>query len=116
MIKLRYCIEITDDPSSYCCFSYIDSEDRLADALFDHMKIEKKAEMEFPCSHDPYKIIVVRIPREQREDFLWAIDMLPSFMDYAGREDYEECCRMFFLYVSQYDLGMGATGETALLQ
>ncbi len=97
-MALRYVIEITDDPSGHCCFSYIDTEDSLAGILFEHLKIDAEQEMVFHRDNDPYRIVVCRVPREQREAFLRAMDLLPSLMEYAGRTDYEEYCLEFFLY------------------
>ena len=86
MIKPRYLIEITDGPSMQYSFSYVDTEDNLAYLLFDHLDVDVEPDMEFHCDGDPYKIVVCRIPREHRDAFLRAIDLLPAFMDYAGKK------------------------------
>ena len=112
----RYLIEVTDGPSMYDSFSYIDTEDRLADFLFDHMKLDVKTEMEFPYEDTPYRIVLCRIPRDQRDFFLRAVDLLPALMDYVGRTDYEDCCRAFFRHADRYINGKRAAGEMIPIQ
>ena len=101
-MALRYVAEITDGIPTHGCFSYIDTEDGLAVFLFDQMKIDVEIEMEFHYDDDPYKIVMCRIPRKQRNSFLQAIDLLPSFMAYAGRMGYEEYCQDFFMNAAQW--------------
>ena len=91
-MKPRYCFEIAEDLSTHYCFSYMDTVDNLADFLFDHMKINVEHEMEFHYDDDPFKIVMCRVPRSQREDFLNAIDLLPGLMEYAGKTGYDAYC------------------------
>ena len=91
-MKPRYCFEIADGPSTHYCFAYIDTVDNLADFLFDHMKIDVEHEMEFHYDDDPFKIVMCRVPRNQRETFLKAVDVLPGLMDYVGITGYHEYC------------------------
>lgn len=99
----RYCIEITEGLSTHYCFSFIDTVDGLARILFDHMKIDVVPDMEFHGDDDdPYRIVMVKIPRSQREAFLKAIELLPGLMRYAGMTDYEDYCRMFFADARQF--------------
>ncbi len=112
----RYLIEIADGPSMYDYFSYIDTEDRLAGFLFDHMKLDVKTEAEFHYENAPYRIILCRIPRDQRDFFLRAVELLPAFMDYIGRTDYEDCCREFFRNAHRYISGKMEVGRIAPLQ
>ena len=99
----KYYVEIADGATSQYCFSYIDTEDNLAALLFDHLKVDMQTDMVFQMEEDdPYRVVMVRIPRHQRGEFLWALDLLPGFMAYAGYEDYEEYCRAFFLQAHLY--------------
>ena len=93
----RYVAEIAYGLSTHYGFSYIDTEDGLADLLFDHLKVNVEPDMVFSSDGDPYRIIMCKVPRAQRDQFLRAIDLLPAFMAYAGRTDYEDYCRAFFL-------------------
>ena len=101
-MKSRYCFEIADDISAYYCFSYIDSEDNLADFLFKQMKVNVEPQMEFHNDDDPFKIVMCRIPRQQREAFLEAVDMLPGLMAYVGRAGYDEYCLDLMKSASQF--------------
>lgn len=93
----RYCIEIADGMTPYYCFSYFDTADHLADHLFSYLKVSTEIEMEFSNEENDYRIIMARIPREDRENFLRAIDLLPALMAYAGYTDYDEFCTNFLL-------------------
>ncbi len=88
----RNCFEIADGLSTEDCFAYIDSVDNLADFLFGQLKIDMEREMEFHHDGEPFKIVMCRIPRNQRETFLKAIDVLPGLMDYVGIAGYHEYC------------------------
>ena len=99
---IRYCIEIAGGPAGTSCFAYVDSPDGLADIVLDHLKVDAGKEMVFRNKKDPYRIILCRIPQEQREAFFRAIDLLPAFMAYDGRADYEDYCRGFFTTAYRY--------------
>lgn len=99
---IRYCIEIQGGPAGTCCFAYVDSPDGLADILFRHLKVDAEKKMVFRNEKDPYRIILCRIPRGQREAFFRAVDLLPAFMAYDGRGDYEDYCRGFFTTAYRY--------------
>lgn len=88
--------EIAYGLSTHYGFTYIDTKDGLADLLFDHLKVDVIPDREFGFEKDPYRIIMCKVPRAQREAFLHAMEMLPFLMAYAGNEDYEEYCRNFF--------------------
>ena len=92
----RYVMEIDYGLSTHYGFSYIDTEDGLADLLFSHLKVDVEQDMEFRQDEGPYRIVMCKVPREQRAEFLRAIGLLPALMDYAGRKDYEDYCRRFF--------------------
>lgn len=96
-MNARYCIEITDGMSPDYCFTYFDTADHLADHLFSYLKVSKKIEMEFSNSENDYRVIIARIPREDRAGFLRVIDLLPAMMAYAGYTDYDEFCRNILL-------------------
>lgn len=91
-MKPRYCFEIAEDLSTHYCFSYIDTVDNLADFLFHHLKIDVEPEMEFHNDDDPFKVVMCKVPRDQREEFLKAVDLLPGLMDYVGKTGYDEFC------------------------
>jgi len=91
-MKPRYCLEIAENRPAYYSFSYVDTPDNLANFLFSQMKVDAETETEFRFTGDPFKIVLCRIPRSQRESFLKAIDMLPGLMAYDGREGYKEYC------------------------
>ena len=96
-MSARYCVEIADGMSPDYCFSYFDTADHLADHLFSYLKVSTQTEMEFSNDVNDYRIIMVRIPREDRASFLRAIDLLPGLMAYAGYTDYDEFCTNFLL-------------------
>ncbi len=96
-MSARYCIEITDGISPDYCFTYFDTADHLADHLFSYLKVSKQIEMEFSNDENDYRVIIARIPREDRAGFLRVIDLLPGVMAYAGYTDYDEFCRNFLL-------------------
>ena len=113
----RYVAEFTDGMSADYGFSYIDTEDNLAALVFDHLKVDVKTDMVFQMEEDdPYRVVLVRIPREQREAFLHAIDLLPAFMAYAGKADYEDYCRAFFLKAHLYLQEKEKAGNSTRLQ
>ncbi len=89
----RYCMEIKDGPSPYNWFAYFDTDDRLAQFLFDYEKVDITVEGEYGKQEDPYRIILVRIPGSQRLAFLKVIDLLPGLMEYLGKTDYDDFCR-----------------------
>ena len=97
-----YVVGIEYGLSTHCGFSYIDTKDGLADLLFDHLKVEVILDREFGFDNDPYRIIMCKVPRHQREAFLRAMDLLPSLMAYAGHTDYEEYCRNFFRFANRW--------------
>ena len=111
-----YCFEITDEFPDRCCFSYIDSEDGLASILFDHLKVDVEEEMVFHYDDDPFRIVMCHIPRNQREAFLRAIDLLPSFMAYAGKEGYEEYCLNLMGNAARYMRGRQEEDRVTPLQ
>ena len=88
-MSARYCIEITDGMSPDYCFTYFDTADHLADHLFSYLKVSKQTEMEFSNNENDYRVIIARIPREDRASFLRVIDLLPAMMAYAGYADYD---------------------------
>lgn len=96
-MSARYCIEITDGMSPDYCFTYFDTADHLADHLFSYLKVSKQTEMEFSNNENDYRVIIARIPREDRDGFLRVIDLLPGVMAYAGYTGYDEFCRNFLL-------------------
>ena len=96
-MNARYCIEITDGMSPDYCFSYFDTADHLADHLFSYLKVTKQTEIEFSNNENDYRVIIARIPREDRASFLRVIDLLPAMMAYAGYADYDEFCTNFLL-------------------
>ena len=108
----RYTAEIGHRLPARFTFSYVDTKNGLADLLFRHLKIEIVPEMELSNDGDPFRVVICRVPGEQREDFFRAVDLLPALMSYAGYTDYEKYCREFFLN-AQRDTGVsGTAGET----
>ena len=91
-MKPGCCFEIADDLSARYCFAYVDTTDGLADLLFRHLKVDVEQEMVFHYDGDPFRIVMCHIPREQRDVFLRAVDLLPGLMAYAGKEGYDEYC------------------------
>lgn len=110
----RYLVELTDGPSMYYGFSYIDTEDDLAHFLFDHLKVDVLPDMEFELG-GPYKAVMCRIPRQQRKAFLKAIDTLPDLMAYVGRTDYDDFCLEFFRRADRF-LRKQGVGQITPLQ
>lgn len=98
----RYVAEISYGLSAQYGFAYIDTEDGLADFLFHHFKIDVEPDTVFHYEGDPYRIVMCKIPRDQREAFLNAIDLLPSLMDYVGKTDYESYCLEFFMNAGRW--------------
>ena len=112
----RYCIEIAEDLNTRYCFSYIDTEDELASVLFSHLKIDVEPEMEFHYDDDPFKIVMCHIPREQRKEFLRAVDLLPELMAYAGIEGYDEYCQDLMKKAARFLAGQKESGGITPLQ
>ena len=112
----RYCIEIADGTTTHYYFSYIDTDDNLADFLFSHLKIDLEREMEFHYDNDPFKIVMCRIPQEQRELFLKAVDLLPGLMAYVGKTGYEEYCVDLMTNAARFLDEKQGKGGTALRQ
>ncbi len=104
-MRRRYCVEIADGPSPWCCFAYFDTADGLARLLFDYEKIEVETEGEFTAEGDPFVIVLCRVARKDREGFLKAIDLLPSFMDYAGMKGYDAFCLGFLERANRISAG-----------
>ena len=98
----RYCFEIVDGPAMYYWFAYFDTHDHLADFLFEYEHVNITVEGEFGDEEEPYKIILCRIAREDRESFLHAVELLPSLMEYVGKTDYDEYCRGFMMDAYRY--------------
>ena len=113
----RYIAELTDGLSTCYSFAYIDTEDNLAALVFDHFKVDAETDFVFQLEEDdPYRVVGVKIPLSQREEFLRAVDLLPSFMAYAGKTDYEDYCRAFFLKANRWLAEKDAEGSSAPLQ
>lgn len=113
----RYIAELTDGLSTHYTFSYIDTEDNLAALVFDHLKVDAEVDAVFQMEDDdPYRVVIVKIPRAQREAFLRAADLLPSFMAYAGKTDYEDYCREFFTKAARWLKEKETTGRSVPLQ
>ena len=113
-MSARYCVEITDGMSPDYCFSYFDTADHLADHLFSHLKVSREIEMEFSNDMNDYRIVMVRIPREDRANFLRVIDLLPGLMAYAGYTDYDEFYTNFLLDAEDYLVTQQQKGITML--
>ena len=96
-MSARYCVEITDGMSPDYCFDYFDTADHIAGHLFSYLKVSTQTEMEFSNDRNDFRIVMVRIPREDRANFLRVIDLLPGLMAYAGYTDYDEFCTNFLL-------------------
>ncbi len=109
----RYYFEILDETTpDYNWFSYFDTEDGLAASLFRFLEIDVTIEQEFWNEEDPYRIILCRIPRKQREAFLEAIELIPGLMDYTGHTDYRDFCRNVMMDALKYKLKRGVSGKT----
>ena len=113
----RYIAELTDGLSTHYSFAYIDTEDNLAALVFDHLKVDAEVDFVFQLEEDdPYRVVGVKIPRAQREAFLRAANLLPFFMAYAGKTDYEDYCREFFLKAHLWLKSKEAAGRSVPLQ
>ena len=97
-----YFFEIKDEWSKDCCFSYFDTEEHLADFLFEYEKVDVTVDGEFGADDDPYRIILCHVPRNQRQGFLRALGMLPELMLHVGRMDYDQYCHTFMMDADQY--------------
>ena len=89
----RYCFEISDGPRTDYWFAYFDTSDRLGSFLFEQEKVKMTVEGIYGKAEDPYRIVLCRIPREQRDAFLNTVDLLPGLMEYAGKKGYDDFCR-----------------------
>jgi hypothetical protein len=89
----KNCFEIADGLSDRYCFAYADSVESLAEFLFAEMKIDVKPEEEFGFESEPFKVVMCRVPRHQREEFMNAVDLLPALMDYVGITGYDDFCQ-----------------------
>ena len=91
----RYYFEITDGPKPYYCFAYFDTEDHLGSYLFELEHVDVTVESEYGAEDDPYRIILCRIPLDQRDNFLHVVELLPELMNYVGNTDYDDYCMNF---------------------
>ena len=107
MAAQRYCLEIKDRPSPYNWFAYFDTADHLAQFLFDYEKVDVTVEEEYGKEEDPYRILLVRIPGEQRQAFLKVIDILPGLMEYVGKLDYDDFCLRVLADADRVTMGKG---------
>ena len=113
----RYVIEIAENMSAHDCFSYIDTKDHVARFLFHHLKIDVEQDAEFSDEHDDaFRIVMCKVPREQREIFLRAIELLPGFMAYVGRKKYSAYCREFFRKAGEFYAGKMGLGAASPVQ
>ena len=112
----RYIFEIKDGPSRYDHFAYFDTEEYLADFLFEYEHVDVTKEGEFGAEDDPYRLIMCRIPRKQRERFLRCAEMLPGLMAYVGKNDYDEFCRDFMTNAARYMASHAPVGRNIPLQ
>ena len=87
-MKNRFAFEIVGAPSAFCTFAYFDTGDHLADLLFREAGVDVEIREEFGAENDSYRVIEVRVPKNQRDQFLGCVDLLPGLMDYVGRTDY----------------------------
>ena len=94
-----------NSPAEFCRFAYYDTDKYLADFLFARENVAVEVEGEFTNGQDPYRIIRCRVPREQREAFLRAVDRLPDWLAYVGRKDYDAYCLSVLLDAVQYSSG-----------
>ena len=115
-MKTRYCIEITGDPSPDYHFAYFDTDEYLAFFLFKYERIDVTIDAEYGAEDDPYRMVECRVPKEQRKAFLHAMDLLPAFMAYAGKADYTDYCREFFLNAGQFLTRRREAGRITPLQ
>ena len=72
--------------------------------------------MECHYDDDPFKIVMCRIPKRQREAFLNAIDMLPGLMTYVGKAGYDDYCMDFMQQADQYMKDRRKEGKITPLQ
>ena len=109
----KYYMEIVDGdaPSPYDWFAYFDTDEYLAHFLFKHENVEVEVEGEYGKEEDPYRIILCRVPRKDRHAFLKVMNLLPAFMAYAGKTDYESYCREKMLEAWRYRMKSEAAGE-----
>ena len=109
-----YFFEITDGLSADYCFSYFDTKDNLALLLFSHYHLDVTIEEVYGKEEEPYRIVLCRIPKEQREQFLRTLTLLPSMMAYAGHADYEDYCRAVMMEADSFRTEHDAAGITPL--
>ena len=108
----KYYMEIVDGdaPSPYDWFAYFDTDEYLAHFLFKHENVEVEVEGEYGKEEDPYRIILCRVPRKDRAVFLKVMNLLPAFMAYAGKTDYEAYCRERMLEDISHTTGASVSG------
>ena len=115
MQETMYCFEIKDESSLYNWFAYFDTPDHLAMTLFEYEKVDLTVEGEYGREDDPYRILLVRIPGNQRQSFLKVVELLPDIMEYTGRKDYDAFCRSMLMAADRFMERNGA-GESIPLQ
>ena len=77
----------------YSWFAYFDTEDFLADSLFERQKISVRYEQEYHNPVNHYRMFICRVPMMQIGRFLKAVGQLPNKMNLLGFTDYEDFCR-----------------------
>ena len=107
----RYIFEISDGPSQNYHFAYFDTDDHLAGFLFAQEHVDVTIEGEFGAEDDPYRIVMCKIPKKQRDRFLRCVEMLPGLMEYMGKTDYDDFCIEFMKgaarYMDRQEAGLG---------
>lgn len=90
-------------------YMYLDHNEYYADAIFRQNKLRLKFTKEYKRKNYPYRMIVVRCPKDQAELFERACNDIPRIMLIRGRKDYAEAARQIFSKfdkeVSENDMG-----------
>ena len=82
--------------------------------LFNFYHVDVTVENVFGNEDEKYRIILCRIPRNQREAFLKAVALIPGLMDYTGHTDYEDFCRNVMADIQRCRLKKGVQHITPL--
>ena len=110
-MNLKCYFEIADKTSPYNWFCYFDTQDNLAMILFRHNHIDVTIESVFGREDEPYRIVLCRIPRTQREGFLRTVFLIPAMMEYAGHTDYNDFCQELMQAALRVSLQRRRTGN-----
>lgn len=73
-------------------YVYVDAPEHHADHLFINRKLRVQFKADFRKEGEKYQIVVCKVPKRRREDFVACMEELCRNMLVLGRTDYPDAC------------------------